>query len=184
MVSPRPPPGCVPGLSPNQKRQNAAPSQSSVLARQGRNSEPVAAHSGCPASMLAKPSITARSSDVPYPSTGHGRAISPARSSACEHGTMTASTRTRGAGGPRGRDEAGQHPVVALGLRHQPLLGRLIVGPLAGQLADDERERLPGDLGRRVGEPPSPLVIGPSASSISRRQYGSSSRARRSPASC
>ncbi len=73
---------------------------------------------------------------------------------------MTASTRTRGAGGPRGRDEAGQHPVVALGLRHQPLLGRLIVGPLAGQLVDDERERLPGDVGRRVGEPPSPLVIG------------------------
>jgi hypothetical protein len=48
-----------------QKRQNAAPSQSSVLARQGRNSEPVAAHSGRPASMLAKPSITARSSAVP-----------------------------------------------------------------------------------------------------------------------
>ena len=48
----------------------------------------------------------------------------------------------------------------------------------------DESERLPHDFRRRIGEPPSCHVIGPSAFSSSRRRYGSKSRARRSPASC
>src|SRR5258708_40258545 len=64
----------------------------------------------------------------------------------------------RAAGSLR-RDEAGQHPAAAFGLVDQPLLGRLVVGPVAGPVVDDQGERLPRDLGRRIGEPPSQLVI-------------------------
>jgi hypothetical protein len=46
--------------------------------------------------------MVARSRAVPPRSAGHGLAISLARPSACETGTMTASTRIRGQAGPVG----------------------------------------------------------------------------------
>ena len=63
-------------------------------------------------------------------SSRHSLAISLARSSACEHGTMIASTRIRRLAAPGWGGEARQHPAVALCLRDQPLLGRPVIGPL------------------------------------------------------
>ena len=86
----------------HQKLQNAASSQSLAAVRQERNSGPDISQQGHSASMLAKPSTTARPSAVPQSSSGHSLAISLASSLTCEQGTMTVSTRIRGLAGPAG----------------------------------------------------------------------------------